>query len=124
MCSGQSAEAPEFFFHHGFIDKIWNDFQKKGPNHKFAFFPSVKSKMTAIDFYPKDLVDNSKLPYGVRVCYDDPTTQSATRIRKFLNGKCIEMIGMIQHMIQVMQMMMIIIHTRIMMVMIKNDDDD
>ena len=88
MCSGKSAEAPEFFFHHGFIDKIWSDFQKKGPSHKWAYFPSIKKKMVAIPFFPKDLIDNKNLPYGVKVCYDDPTIHSARKIRKFLHGRC------------------------------------
>ena len=87
MCSGQSAEAPEFFLHHGFIDKTWADRQKQGATQKFAYFHTIKQKMVAIDYYPKDLVDNDNLPGGVRVCYDDPTVNSALKIRQFLKCK-------------------------------------
>ena len=28
MCSNDSAAAPEFFLHHGFVDKLWGDWRK------------------------------------------------------------------------------------------------
>ena len=87
MCSGKSAEAPEFFLHHGFIDKIWADRQKQGIKQKMAYFHTIKQKMVAIDYYPKDLVDNDNLPGGVRVCYDDPSVNGALKIRQFLRCK-------------------------------------
>ena len=31
MCLVTSAEAPEFFLHHAFIDKIWSDWQETRP---------------------------------------------------------------------------------------------
>ena len=34
MSTRESPNAPEFFFHHGFIDKIWGDWQEKGHSHK------------------------------------------------------------------------------------------
>ena len=33
MCLVTSAEAPEFFLHRGFIDKIWSDWQEKSRDH-------------------------------------------------------------------------------------------
>ena len=87
MCTGKSAEAPEFFLHHGFIDKIWADRQKQGTKQKFAYFPSINVKMVGINYYPKDLIDNDKLPGGVRVCYEDPSVNGALKIRQFLKCK-------------------------------------
>ena len=87
MCSGKAAEAPEFFLHHGFVDKMWADYQKQGSYHKNAFYPSIKKKMTVTKYLPKDLIDNLKLPGGVRVEYEDPTVHSAKKIRNFLRGK-------------------------------------
>lgn len=43
MCSKSSANAPEFLLHHGFTDKLWNDWQKKGADYKKAFF-SVRTQ--------------------------------------------------------------------------------
>lgn len=38
MCSLSSANAPEFLLHHGFTDKLWSDWQKKGWDYKNAYF--------------------------------------------------------------------------------------
>eukprot|EP00795_Rhopilema_esculentum_P007777 gene7777-13623_t len=84
MCSARSAEAPEFFFHHSFIDKIWADYQKKGIKHKFAYFNTIRRKMVGVNYYPRAVLDNSRLPGGVRVLYEEPTTHSAKKIRAFL----------------------------------------
>lgn len=84
MCSTKSAEAPEFFFHHGFMDKIWADYQMQSATHKNAYYPTIKKKMVVTNYYPKDLIDLSKQPGGVRVMYIDPTVRHAAKIRKFL----------------------------------------
>ena len=87
MCSSRSAEAPEFFFHHSFIDKIWADYQKKGIKNKSAYFNTIKRKMVGVNYYPRDLLDNSRLPGGIRVLFQEPTTHSARKIRAFLASK-------------------------------------
>lgn len=70
MCSIESASAPEFFLHHGFVDNIWDDWQKKSNRHKKAYFPSIKKNMPGTKLRPSKLIDLSKQPGGVRVEYE------------------------------------------------------
>ena len=86
MCSGKSAEAPEFFLHHGFIDKIWAEYQNQSLVKKFAFFSSINTRMVGISYGPKSMLDNNNLPGGVRVCYKNPNTHMARRIRSYLKS--------------------------------------
>jgi len=85
MCSRKSAEAPEFFLHHGFIDKIWAEYQDKSRIKKFAYFSSIYTRMVGVRYGPRSLLDNNKLPGGVRVCYKHPTVNKAARIRSYLS---------------------------------------
>jgi len=87
MCSRKSAEAPEFFLHHGFIDKIWADYQSKSRLKKFVFFSTINARMQGIPYKPRRLLDNNNLPGGVRVCYKNPTVNQARKIRVYLNNK-------------------------------------
>lgn len=70
MCSQQAASAPEFFLHHAFIDKIWDDWQKKSCAHKDAYFPSIEENMPGTDLRPVQLIDLSNQPGGVSVEYE------------------------------------------------------
>ena len=85
MCSQKSAEAPEFFLHHGFIDKIWADYQSQSKAKKFAFFSTINARMQGIPYKPRRLLDNNNLPGGVRVCYKNPSVNKARKIRKYLS---------------------------------------
>ncbi|XP_020613196.1 uncharacterized protein LOC110051510 [Orbicella faveolata] len=84
MCSIDSASAPEFFLHHGFIDKIWDDWQKKSDAHKNAFFPSVDGFMPGTQVRPVDVIDLSSQPGGVRVEYQPP--KGAASVVPLLRG--------------------------------------
>ena len=86
MCSSKSAEAPEFFLHHGFIDKIWADYQHQSRVKKFAYFSSINRRMVGISYGPRRVLDNENLPGGVRVCYKNPTTHLAKKIRAYLKS--------------------------------------
>ena len=72
MCSIDSAAAPEFFLHHGFVDKIWADWQKKSAAHKNAYFPTLNGKVIHTPYYPSQLIDLNNQPGGVRVVYQEP----------------------------------------------------
>lgn len=85
MCSQESASAPEFFLHHGFIDKIWDDWQKKSLAHKYAFFPTVQENMTGTDLTPVELIDLSTQPGGVSAEYEPYKPEQ--KIRAELAGK-------------------------------------
>ncbi|KAJ7326093.1 hypothetical protein OS493_028351 [Desmophyllum pertusum] len=84
MCSLDSAAAPEFFLHHGFIDKIWADWQKKSDAHKNAFFPNVNVVMPGTQVYPRQVVDLASQPGGVRVEYQP--SRAASNVLPLLRG--------------------------------------
>ena len=85
MCSREAASAPEFFLHHAFIDKIWDDWQKKSSAHKDAYFPTVEEDMPQTNLRPAQLIDLSNQPGGVRVEYEP--FKPAEVIRKKVKGK-------------------------------------
>ena len=84
MCSNESASAPDFFLHHGFIDKIWDDWQKQSSAHKYAYFPTVEENMPGTGLRPTELIDLSNQPGGVSVEYEPYEPQE--RIRSILRG--------------------------------------
>ena len=71
MFTFNSAAAPEFFLHHSMVDKIWNDWQKKGPAYKNAYFPTVTQFMPCTSIRPSVFIDLSNLPGGVKVEYEE-----------------------------------------------------
>ena len=82
MCTADAASAPEFFLHHGFIDKIWADWQAKSDQHKNAFFPTVSGVMPGTQLTPRSVIDLNAQPGGVRVEY-----RRATRAAQIPGGK-------------------------------------
>lgn len=72
MCFNDSASAPEFFLHHGFIDKIWDDWQKRSDAHLNVFFPNINEVMPGTQVFPREVVDLSSQPGGVRAEYQQP----------------------------------------------------
>ena len=95
MCGRDSAEAPEFFLHHGFIDKIWADWQKKSLANKYVHFLSISHKMQGAPYYPSDVLDLKKQPGCVKVCYDETTVNNAKRVKTYLKGKIPKMISLV-----------------------------
>ena len=87
MCSIDSACAPEFFLHHGFVDKIWSDWQKRSYAHKNAYFPTVRGSMPGTGVAPGDIVDLGAQPGGVRVDYENPSRPSANAVLPLLRSK-------------------------------------
>ena len=74
MCSVDAALAPEFFLHHGFVDKIWDDWQKKSDAHLNAFFPTINEVMPGTQVLPREVVNLLSQPGGVRAEYQQPTS--------------------------------------------------
>lgn len=83
MCAHNSANAPEFFLHHAFIDKIWADWQEKSTAHMRAYFPRLSEHVTLREaqFHPRDYIDTLYMPHPdidnrlqERICvvYQDP----------------------------------------------------
>lgn len=82
MCTIDSASAPEFFLHHGFVDKIWWTWQKQSNAHKFTqFFLAQTSKMPSTIYRSRDFLDLHNQPGCVCVDYVDPRSRAYTSIR-------------------------------------------
>lgn len=75
MCSEDSANAPEFFLHHGFIDQVWAQWQNKGPGFKnYPLYSQNTDHMPgAFRTAPRDVFDLSNQPGCVRVCVQPPS---------------------------------------------------
>jgi len=72
MVTRESSNAPEFFFHHGFIDKIWGDWQEKGHNYKIHHYYNDVTAMPGTVYSPRDVYDLDNQPYYVKVYYEEP----------------------------------------------------
>ena len=85
MCSDDAAAAPEFFLHHGMVDKIWADWQSRSSAHKNAHFPNVKGKIYGTKYTPRQLIDLNRQPGGVRVVYKN--ARNFASVQSFLASK-------------------------------------
>ncbi|XP_046858741.1 tyrosinase-like [Xenia sp. Carnegie-2017] len=85
MCLNNAGFAPEFFLHHGFVDKTWWDWQNKGKHYKFnTYFMDQTSYMPMTRYYPKEFLDSKKLPttHGpVCVEYKKPRNQVYEKLK-------------------------------------------
>ena len=83
MVTRESTNAPEFFLHHGFIDKIWGDWQEKGHSYKIHHYRSDTSSMPGTVYSPRDVHDLDNQPYFVKVHYEEPDTPCSIGGHKF-----------------------------------------
>ncbi|XP_032228788.2 uncharacterized protein LOC116612234 [Nematostella vectensis] len=67
-----SSNAPEFWFHHGFLDKLWSDWQNRGAKFKFQYYHTIKTKMPGANVRGVLLVDLLRQPGRVRVALEQP----------------------------------------------------
>ena len=82
MCTGDSASAPEFFLHHGFVDKIWWDWQKQSNAHKFnTYFLTQTAQMTSTPYRSKDFLDLNNQPGCVCAEYVNPPSIALRRLK-------------------------------------------
>ena len=75
MCTRDSSNDPIFFLHHGFIDKLWSDWQNKGPEFKYNEIHSLNDSAMpgAFGYRPTDVFDLLNQPGCVSVCLE-PTS--------------------------------------------------
>ncbi|KAK3711929.1 hypothetical protein QZH41_009431 [Actinostola sp. cb2023] len=66
-----ASNAPEFVFHHSFMDKLWSSFQDRGLQYKYAYYPSVNFRMPFADVTPVQYLNNYNLPGGVGIVYEE-----------------------------------------------------
>lgn len=96
MCTTVSTNAPEFFLHHAFIDKIWANWQEYSNEHMTVHFQNIRSIMRETGYSPADFIDSINLPdpsrsgrrTGRRTCvlYQDPTPSVYREIIERLDG--------------------------------------
>ena len=66
MCCKFASYAPEFFLHHGFIDKLWWDWQSKGDEYMYhEFFNDQTEQMIGTHYYPREFLNLHKMPGDV-----------------------------------------------------------
>ncbi|XP_022802265.1 uncharacterized protein LOC111339811 [Stylophora pistillata] len=93
MCEITAAEAPEFFLHHGFIDRIWSDWQNRGPDYLTIFFANLTDPMEGTEYSPRDFIDNRNLPNvespegKTCISYEAPLVPVYQEVWKLLRGK-------------------------------------
>ena len=61
---------PEFWLLHGFIDKLWADWQRKGAAYQFQYYTNISFTMPGSEQFPWEYLDLDSLPGGVRVLYE------------------------------------------------------
>ena len=80
MCTTAASNDPIFFLHHGFIDRLWSDWQANGAAYKnLAVFSMNTSPMpAAFGATPSIVYDLQNQPGCVRVCIQQPTQACCT----------------------------------------------
>ena len=97
MCNQYSANAPEFFLHHAFIDKIWADWQEKSTRHLDAYFRNLPhgTRLKRAQYHPQEYIDTLYMPHpdidrrnAERICviYKDPVHPLYDEIMKRLES--------------------------------------
>ncbi|XP_062500757.1 tyrosinase-like [Corticium candelabrum] len=95
MCTIQSADAPEFFLHHGFVDKLWADWQADSsdkydsvidPNRDEVLVElSERMPQSGVDdWYCSHMLNMSNLPQNVCVVYEEATHNQAQQLQSAL----------------------------------------
>ena len=64
--------APEFWLLHGFIDKLWADWQSKSVANQFHYYTNNMFTMPGSGRFPWEYLDLDSLPEGVKVLYEVP----------------------------------------------------
>ncbi|XP_065666234.1 uncharacterized protein LOC101239471 isoform X2 [Hydra vulgaris] len=71
MSTHYAANAPEFFLHHAFLDKIWYTWQSKSSKHKFVhFLQRNETKMMGCGYTPKQYINADNLPRCTKIKYE------------------------------------------------------
>eukprot|EP00731_Ephydatia_muelleri_P005628 Em0002g1804a len=83
MCTSEAANDPVFFFHHGFLDKLWADWQDKGTEFKnlARYSQNTEEMPGAFGTTAKMVYDLLNLPGCVQVCFqqsDRPCCSNTT----------------------------------------------
>lgn len=71
MSEDASSVAPEFWLHHAFLDKIWSNWQDRGPRYKFAYYMNIKRRLPGSAHFGWEFMDLQNQPHCVKVLYEE-----------------------------------------------------
>ena len=72
MCQRRSADDPIFFLHHAFIDKLWADWQFKGPEYLNLYHWARNNSLMPGESTPQQVYNLLQQPQCVGVSYQSP----------------------------------------------------
>ena len=74
MCTTDSADAPEFYLHHGYIDKLWNAWQRRSADRYDQFRTGFNTGevLEGLGTTILSVLNVSRLPNDVCIVYDEP----------------------------------------------------
>jgi hypothetical protein len=95
MCTIQSAEAPEFFLHHGFVDKLWADWQADSQDkYDCVLAPDRDEVLIELSqrlsphnnsvWYSSHMLNMTSLPLNTCIIYEESTNNRAQQIHAAL----------------------------------------
>ncbi len=68
-----ASNAPEFLLHHNFMDKLWYDWQSKGPEYKMKLDHNLDKKLLGSHYKVRHFMDPNNLGHsGTKVHFKDP----------------------------------------------------
>lgn len=70
MSSSWSADVPEFWLHHTFLDKIWWLWQERGKEFKNVYYSKLNNNMFLWPYTQKQIIDTMNLPKCIKYKYD------------------------------------------------------
>ena len=75
MCTSEAANDPIFFLHHGYVDKMWSDWQNNGPAFKnLAYYTQNNDAMPGSQgASPAIMYDLQNQPGCIHVCLESPS---------------------------------------------------
>ena len=71
MSVDESANAPEFWCHHAFLDKIWSNWQDRGPKYKYAYYWRINKILPGGNHFGWEFMDLQNQPHCIRVLYEE-----------------------------------------------------
>ena len=71
MALDESANAPEFWSHHAFLDKIWSNWQDRGPKYKFVFYRSINRTLPGSNHFGWEFMDLQNQPHCIKIVYEE-----------------------------------------------------
>lgn len=67
-----ASNTPEFLLHHTFMDKLWYDWQGKGPEYKFKLRDNMEARLRGSHYTVAQFMDSFNMVGGSAVYYEDP----------------------------------------------------